>query len=30
VSQTVVGREQSDLMDNTIYSCTDHCWKGEK
>ena len=30
VSQTVVGREQSDLIDNTICSCTDHCWKGAK
>jgi len=30
VSQTVVGREQSDLMDNTIYSCADRCWKGAK
>ena len=29
-SQTVVGREQSDLMDNTICSCTDSCWKGAK
>ena len=28
VSQTVVGREQSDLIDNTICSCTDRCWKG--
>jgi len=24
-AQTVVGREQSDLMDNTICSCADHC-----
>jgi len=30
VSQTVVGREQSNLMDNTICSCTDCCWKREK
>jgi len=30
VSQTVVGREQSDLIDNTICSCTDRCWKGAK
>ena len=30
VSQTIVGREQSDLMDNTICSCTDRCWKGAK
>jgi len=29
-AQTVVEREQSNLMDNTIYSCTDHCWKGAK
>jgi len=29
-AQTVVGREQSDLMDNTICSCTDCCWKGAK
>jgi len=28
VSQTIVGREQSDLIDNTICSCMDHCWKG--
>jgi len=28
VSQTVVEREQSDLIDNIIYSCTDCCWKG--
>jgi len=30
MSQTVVGREQSDLIDNTICSCMDHCWKGAK
>jgi len=30
VSQTIVGREQSDLMDNTICCCTDRCWKGAK
>jgi len=30
VVQTVVGREQSNLMDNTICSCTDHCWKEAK
>jgi len=30
VSQTVVGREQSDLIDNTICSCADRCWKGAK
>jgi len=30
VTQTVVRREQSDLMDNTICSCTDCCWKGAK
>jgi len=30
VLQTVVGKEQSDLMDNTICSCTDRCWKGTK
>jgi len=30
VSQTVVGREQSDLIDNTICSYTDRCWKGAK
>ena len=30
VSQTIVGREQSDLMDSTICSCTNHCWKGAK
>jgi len=29
-AQTVGGREQSDLMDNTICSCTDRCWKGAK
>jgi len=29
-AQTVVGREQSNLMDNTICSCTDRCWKGAK
>jgi len=27
VSQTVVGREQSDLIDNTICSCADRCRK---
>jgi len=30
VVQTIVGREQSNLMDNTICSCADHCWKGAK
>ena len=30
VTQTVVRREQSDLMDNTICSYADHCWKGAK
>jgi len=30
VSQTVVGREQSDLIDNTICCCTDYCWKEAK
>jgi len=30
VAQIVVGREQSDLMNNTICSCTDCCWKGAK
>jgi len=30
VSQTVVRREQSDLINNTICSCTDCCWKGAK
>jgi len=30
VLQTIVGREQSDLIDNTICSCADHCWKGAK
>jgi len=29
-AQTVVGREQSNLINNTIYSCTDCCWKGAK
>ena len=29
-AQTVVGREQSDLIDNTICSCADRCWKGAK
>jgi len=28
--QTVVGREQSDLINHTICSCTDCCWKGAK
>jgi len=26
-AQTIVGREQSDLMDNTICSCADYCRK---
>ena len=30
VSQTVVGREQSDLMNNTICICTNSCLKGAK
>jgi len=30
MSQTVVEREQSDLIDNTICSCTDCWWKGAK
>ena len=30
VTQTVVRREQSNLIDNTICSCTDRCWKGAK
>ena len=28
--QTVVGREQSNLMNNTICSCADRCWKRAK